>query len=1208
MEDQMQGWHPDPWERHRLRYHDGHRWTRSVVDDGDVFEDPTPATNPPGDVDGHTTAGAKRYHAFISYSHGEDGDIAAALQRGLTRLAKPWRQRRALEVFRDETSLAANPSLWTTLTGALERSGWLVVLASPTSAASPWVGKEIDHWLQSRGAGRILIAHTGGRLRWDESAGAFTADSDALHPVLHNAFAEEPLYVDLTWAKDPRADLSLRDPRFRRQVAELAAPMHGIDKDELESDDIAMQRRVRRLTRAAVVTLVALTFSSAAAGMLAASERREAVTQRDRATSEARTALSQSLAARADTSDAERPDRRLLIAAAADRLESTPASRRALVGALLDVDEIRVLLPDHAGAVIDVHATPDGSRIATVDAAGQLRVWDDAGALVLGPLETGATFARLSSDGTWVVTLDRAGLARWIDLDSGREHSAELTSGDEQVAIGCDAWGCHPLAALSPDGTLALGVDIDVAGEQWAVRFADRDGAPSDVATTSPVTAIAWSGHGTLVVGDFVGLQTWDGERGPHSEDYGHEFHRFSGVAPGGLAIGGPFFEHGNGEVVAFAGPDEMGDPTYLWVSTIDGEGDWATPDITRLLSPTEATNAAQAQGISDHIASVAVTEGRVVVGSDARQGGAFRTSMVEVTGSRLDQRHLLGSDVPPRAITRMVPVGDRAVAVAGFDEVVRVVGPGSSLTSVSSTGPETLGDLADMLDGMIDDELPSPGSGLPPMPGRLEREEAVDALDDLGDDLDPFDGVAHPDGRVLVGLFADLEAILDSSTAGGMTRGEFRGLDGELRIFDGDRDVTPDRLRNDRFTAVALDSGGDEILVGTSEGRIDTVDPHTGEVLQSTRVSRSPVLSLELSADGLWLLATSLEELNLLAADDLGVAATLVTTTTRTGALYHAPALDHLVAGFTDEGSVAFSWVGPPTGIDHENTTGPFGNPPVADLDDRADSLPGIHHDIFAMDDSAPVVELRLDNLAERACSLVNREITPAEWDRWVGGIDQEPVCPGGLEPAAPPEVFLDPDEGSERYAVLADVTVPGGDPGGGRDDSDPDDLSDDGDGSATSRWHSSVEEAIAGHFRATSTSTETYLGSCFGEDSDSSPLATLTEGTYCRIMSSGYEEIPGDEVAALLVTESSLLAYRVVADAVSGSGCTVGGERCPAADLRWRVEDDWHSHDGPPPDWAANVAAMFDLRGGGLGSPSGGDTGGIMGDDYNVFVPHDD
>ena len=80
------------------------------------------------------------YDAFISYSHAADGELAPSLQRGLQRLARPWYRVRSLRVFRDETGLSVNPHLWSSIEQALDDSRYLVLLASPEAAQSPWVG------------------------------------------------------------------------------------------------------------------------------------------------------------------------------------------------------------------------------------------------------------------------------------------------------------------------------------------------------------------------------------------------------------------------------------------------------------------------------------------------------------------------------------------------------------------------------------------------------------------------------------------------------------------------------------------------------------------------------------------------------------------------------------------------------------------------------------------------------------------------------------------------------------------------------------------------------------------------------------------------------------------------------------------------------------------------------------------------------------
>jgi hypothetical protein len=85
----------------------------------------------------------RRYRAFISYSHAVDGRLAPALQIGLHRLAKPWCQIPAFAVFRDKTSLAAAPQLWSSIEDAHDGSDLFILLASPAAAGSSWVGKEV---------------------------------------------------------------------------------------------------------------------------------------------------------------------------------------------------------------------------------------------------------------------------------------------------------------------------------------------------------------------------------------------------------------------------------------------------------------------------------------------------------------------------------------------------------------------------------------------------------------------------------------------------------------------------------------------------------------------------------------------------------------------------------------------------------------------------------------------------------------------------------------------------------------------------------------------------------------------------------------------------------------------------------------------------------------------------------------------------------
>ncbi|GLY93780.1 TIR domain-containing protein [Actinoplanes sp. NBRC 103695] len=208
------------------------------------------------------------FNGFISYSHAADGRLAPAVQRGLHRLAKPWHRRRALWIFRDQTGLSVTPALWTSIQKALDNSEYFVLMASPEAAQSPWVNREIEHWVATKPLDRILPVVTDGEWRWDPVAKDFDAESTSVPAALRGVFAEEPLYLDLRWARDDR-HLSLRHSRFREAVAQRAAPMHGVSKDDLEGEDVRQHRRAGRMRLSAVASLLVLTVLASVTGLSA---------------------------------------------------------------------------------------------------------------------------------------------------------------------------------------------------------------------------------------------------------------------------------------------------------------------------------------------------------------------------------------------------------------------------------------------------------------------------------------------------------------------------------------------------------------------------------------------------------------------------------------------------------------------------------------------------------------------------------------------------------------------------------------------------------------------------------------------------------------------------------------------------------------------------------------------------------------------------
>ena len=199
---------------------------------------------------------APSYDAFISYSHANDKPLAAALQAAMQRLGKPWYRRRALRLFRDDTSLTATPHLWPSIEKALGQSQFLILMASPEAAASRWVNQELGWWLEHKSADTVLIALTAGELEWDSKAGDFRAsEAMPLPPALRGKFTDEPLWIDL---RPYRGAASPRDAHFTDLAASIAAALHGRAKEDLLSQEVRQQRRALRLAGSAVALLVVL--------------------------------------------------------------------------------------------------------------------------------------------------------------------------------------------------------------------------------------------------------------------------------------------------------------------------------------------------------------------------------------------------------------------------------------------------------------------------------------------------------------------------------------------------------------------------------------------------------------------------------------------------------------------------------------------------------------------------------------------------------------------------------------------------------------------------------------------------------------------------------------------------------------------------------------------------------------------------------------
>lgn len=118
------------------------------------------------------------FDAFISYSGADDRVIVSQLQNRIENVAKKWYRAPMVRVFFDKASIAAGTKLWDRIEYGLSRASWLILIASPQSAHSTWVRKELEWWIANRSLDTIFIVHTDGDLSWDAANGCFSAELD----------------------------------------------------------------------------------------------------------------------------------------------------------------------------------------------------------------------------------------------------------------------------------------------------------------------------------------------------------------------------------------------------------------------------------------------------------------------------------------------------------------------------------------------------------------------------------------------------------------------------------------------------------------------------------------------------------------------------------------------------------------------------------------------------------------------------------------------------------------------------------------------------------------------------------------------------------------------------------------------------------------------------------------------------------------------
>ena len=456
-----------------------------------------------------------KYDAFISYNHA-DIELAAAIQHGLHRLAKPIWKPRAVRVFRDRTDTEAGPNLWPRIAAQLDASRWFVLVASPSSAISPHVAMELARWLDLGRQDRTLIALARGTVAWNPSSLTFDLTATDALPApmfLPSTFSEMPLWVDFRSLQGPY-ELTLKHPAMRDYILDLASAVRGVRKSELDSTDLRDQRRLVSYRRLAITGLTILTVLSLAAGGVAR-------WQRDVARNQTHLAQTQTLVAQANGT----PDPWLAAPEAVLAVSRHNPPLAGAVDALARVGQRFVDTPfvplgaefgdPLSGSAGAAAWSPDGQSFVVGGGTffrrpgetNPLRVWrlvDDSGRATLA-----ATFSRHESlirsaawspNGRLIASLDATGVALVHDAAS---HELVATI---HVAADQNPLGLSPLA-WSPDSTR-----IAVTGQAGMLILDARTGATMFSAPDPHVRGsdLSWAPSNLIAIAGSAGVAIFD--------------------------------------------------------------------------------------------------------------------------------------------------------------------------------------------------------------------------------------------------------------------------------------------------------------------------------------------------------------------------------------------------------------------------------------------------------------------------------------------------------------------------------------------------------------------------------------------------------------------------------------------------------------------------------------------------------------------------
>jgi WD40 repeat protein len=405
-----------------------------------------------------------KYWAFISYSH-TDKEWGDWLHKTLETYRVPSRlvgresrdgiiPSRIFPVFRDREELPVSSDLGTNISEALRESRYLIVVCSPRSARSRWVGEEIKAFKSLGREDRILALIVDGEPNAADGKPGFKPEDECFPEALRYRLSEsgevsaiptEPIAADAREGKDGRNNAKLK----------LLAGLLGVNYDDLKQRD--HERRLRRARRIGIAAfaLVVIFAGLAVWAILAAREAARQRTQTQRLLVATDSARAQELFDRGDAATALAF---LSRAAEQDPEERSVAAERLWFALTQRSWPMPLNSPmRHTDAISSACFSPDGARVLTAGRDATARLWktssgEPTGTSLVHPRPLRRSL--FSPDGHRVITVCLDGVVRVFNLDRDNFGQPTLLKNPDSInAVAVSAKGTY-VATGSIDGTV----------------------------------------------------------------------------------------------------------------------------------------------------------------------------------------------------------------------------------------------------------------------------------------------------------------------------------------------------------------------------------------------------------------------------------------------------------------------------------------------------------------------------------------------------------------------------------------------------------------------------------------------------------------------------------------------------------------------------------------------------------------------------------